>query len=153
MCFKSKKRRCISNITRQWVPCGNSTGDIWMKVWIGSCKWLDKCVGIVTIGVRYKNRRGERNEIMYNLIHSAQFDRWPYFWAALTVDCTCLGGLTVDRWLSAVAAVTIGSMGVTPPWTMYYPTSKRQTLGREGLGTRLVHIMVTLPVARWSYIL
>jgi len=36
-------------------------------------KKMDKSVGIVTIGMKYKNRRGERNEIMYNLIHSAQF--------------------------------------------------------------------------------
>ena len=35
--------------------------------------------------------------------------------STLTVDCTYSDGLTVDRWLSAVAAVTIESMGVTPP--------------------------------------
>ena len=36
--------------------------------------------------------------------------------SSLTIDCTYSDGLTVDRWLSAVAAVTIESMGVTPPW-------------------------------------
>jgi len=36
--------------------------------------------------------------------------------STLTVDCTYSDGLTIDRWRSAVAAVTIESMGVTPPW-------------------------------------
>ena len=36
-------------------------------------------------------------------------------WTALTIVCTYSDGLTVGRWLSAVAAVTIESMGVTPP--------------------------------------
>ena len=37
------------------------------------------------------------------------------FDSALTVDPTYLAGLTIDRWLSAVRAVTIEFMGMTPP--------------------------------------
>ena len=38
-----------------------------------------------------------------------------FFESFLTVDCTCLGGLTVDCRLSVVADVSIECMGVTLP--------------------------------------
>ena len=46
-----------------------------------------------------------------------------FFYPALTVDPAYSGGLTIDRWLSAVAAVTIESMGVTPPWNIVHQQS------------------------------
>jgi len=70
VCFKCTNRRCISNITRQWAPCGNSTGDIWMKEWVGTCKWPDKCVGMGW-GTKPEGGKEMRLGAILYIVHSA----------------------------------------------------------------------------------